>query len=75
MADAAGRFCANPPQNEGLWRIFYQAPEDINWRAISLTHVNYPAGKFMVSAVSIRPRSSSIFESMPGLVEHGLLLA
>lgn len=44
MADAAGRFCANPPQNEGLWRIFYQAPEDINWRAISLTHVNYPAG-------------------------------
>eukprot|EP00112_Aurelia_sp_Birch-Aquarium-sp1_P011075 Seg2338.1 transcript_id=Seg2338.1/GoldUCD/mRNA.D3Y31 product="Dolichyldiphosphatase 1" protein_id=Seg2338.1/GoldUCD/D3Y31 len=44
MSDDGKRFCLNPPENEGIWKIFYQAAENIEWRAIALTHVEYPAG-------------------------------
>ena len=45
MADAGKRFCLNPPENGGTWKWFYQAAENLNWRAVGLTHVEYPAGK------------------------------
>lgn len=48
MADGGKRFCANPPVNGGIWKWFYQAAEDLEWRAIGLTHVEYPAGKLFI---------------------------
>ena len=44
MADGGKRFCLNSPPYEGVWKWFYQAAEDIEWRAVGLTHVEYPAG-------------------------------
>ena len=46
MSDDGKRFCLNPPENEGIWKIFYQAAENIEWRPIALTHVEYPAGQY-----------------------------
>ena len=44
MADGGKKFCHNPPPHEGVWKWFYQAAQDIDWRAVGLTHVEYPVG-------------------------------
>ncbi|XP_065068213.1 dolichyldiphosphatase 1-like [Rhopilema esculentum] len=44
MADSRKRFCLDPPKHEGVWKLFYQAAEDLEWRAVALTHVEYPTG-------------------------------
>ncbi len=44
MDAAKAKFCSNTAPSGGFWGLFYQAPEDVAWRAISLTHVDYPEG-------------------------------